>query len=162
MGRAAEQLKDFPVWTTIFMLHGVAELALGAMKLQGYYNFEKGEVIRDLKDLKDGDKKNKMYVEQRVKLMQYTRYHGLSRMALGLIAILAVAFDGVEGTSVTGGLLPLGLGFTFWHGSAALVVIVHLSTYPDHAKITGTFFVHLLLAAGFAAFCVYGTGAKIV
>ena len=96
MGRAAEQLKDFPVWTTIFMLHGVAELALGAMKLQGYYNFEKGEVIRDLKDLKDGDKKNKMYVEQRVKLMQYTRYHGLSRMALGLIAILAVAFDGVE------------------------------------------------------------------
>ena len=142
------------------MLHGITEMALGAAKLQGYYNFEKREVIRDLNDLKD--KKNKVFVEQRVKLMQYTRYHALSRIGMALIAIFAVAFDGVEGTSVTGGLLPMGLGFAFWHFGAALVVIVHLSSYPDHAKITGAFFVHLLLAAGFTAFCVYGTGAKIV
>ena len=100
-------------------------------------------------------------MEERIKLMQYTRYHGLSRMALGFIGLFAVVFDGVEGVQSTGGLLALGLGFAFWHASACLVVVVHLSSYPDHATLTSTFFIHLLLAVGFGAFCLYGKGAIV-
>jgi hypothetical protein len=148
-------------WTILFLTHGILELVLGCLKLKGYYSFEKRDVLHDLKDIAEKNEKNRSYVEQRVKLMQYTRYHALSRMSLALIAFAAVAMNGVDGRSKsTGGLLPLGLGFCFWHGSASLVVIVHLLTYPDHAKISGAFFIHVLLTFGFAAFCIFGPGGK--
>jgi hypothetical protein len=159
MGRALEQLKDFPVWTALFLAHSISELVLGSFKLRGYYLFEKKEVLLDLNDI--DNKKNKRYVENRIKLMQYTRYHALSRMTLGFIGLFAVSFDGVDGQTSSGGLLSLGLGFAFWHSAACLVVIVHLSSYPEHAFITKSFFLHFILAAGFLCFCLYGKGAVL-
>ena len=159
MGRAFNQLQHFPVWTVLFLIHSTMEFILGASKLRGYFTFEKRDVLQDLQDLRN--KKNKRYVENRIRLMQYTRYHALSRITLALIGLFAVAFDGVDGETGNGGLLALGLGFAFWHSAACLVVIVHLSSYPDHARMTSTFFLHFFLALGFGAFCLYGKGAVI-
>ena len=95
MGRAFNQLQHFPVWTVLFLIHSTTEFILGASKLRGYFTFEKRDVLQDLQDLRN--KKNKRYVENRIRLMQYTRYHALSRITLALIGLFAVAFDGVDG-----------------------------------------------------------------
>ena len=137
-------------------------MSLGCLKLKGYYSFEKTNVLLDMKDLVKNEKKNKIFIEQRIMLMQYTRYHALSRITLAFIGLSTLAMNGVEEDSTSKeGIFPIGLGFAFWHGAASLVVVVHLSSYPIHAKMSGGFFLHAILAIGFTLFCIYGPAGEI-
>ena len=141
MGRGVESFSAFVranVWTFVFFLHTVAEILLGMNKLRGHYKFEAMSYNADLKS-KKGSKRR----AQRVKLIQYTTYHGLARMSLGLLGACIFVFG------VDSNLRTISLVLAFWHTSASIVPIVNLSRYEDVAKIPPTFLLHAFLGLCF-------------
>ena len=86
MGRSLEHFSRFTsrhIWTCLFLVHTLTEVFLGAAKLRGFYKFERAAHDKDLK-AKAGSRRKR----DRVKLVQYTTYHGLARVALGLLLSL--------------------------------------------------------------------------
>ena len=156
MGRFAAQLEHALAtyyWPAGFLLHALLELSLGGAKLlHGRYKFEARQCVADLKARGKGNAAARR--ADRVKLMQYTRYHGLARIALALLGGLALW--GADATH-TG----TACACAFWHGGAALVQVVHLSTYPDVAKASPTLLLHALLALFFVHFCLTSDGTLV-
>jgi hypothetical protein len=126
-------------WTCLFLLHAASELALGAAKLRGFYKFERAAHAKDLQ-AKAGSRRKR----DRVKLVQYTMYHGAARVALGLVGLGMFAFG--PGSD----LRAVALALAFWHLAAATVPVVNMSRYPDSAALTPTFALHAALGVGFA------------
>ena len=117
----------------------MTEVFLGAAKLRGFYKFERAAHDKDLK-AKAGSRRKR----DRVKLVQYTTYHGLARVALGLLGAGVFLFGaGSE-------LRPVALALAFWHLAATVVPVVNMSRYPESAALTPTFALHAVLGIGFA------------
>ena len=142
MGRAMEHFSGFVsrnVWTAVFFLHTVSELALGASKVRGFYKFERAAAARDLQAKRGSQRKR-----ERVKLIQYAMYHGLSRVSLGMLG------GGVFAFGVDSELRIISAVLAFWHIAAAVVPVVNLSRYPESASLTPTFVLHAALGVCFA------------
>ncbi len=150
MGRFAAQLEHASAtyyWPAGFLLHALLELFLGGRKvLAGRYAFEARQCAADLRAKGNAAAARRA---DRVKLMQYARYHGLARVALALLGGLALW--GADATHTA-----TACACAFWHGGAALVQVVHLSTYPDVATASPTLLPHALLALFFVHYCLAG------
>ena len=142
MGRGIKSFSAFVqanIWTFVFFLHTVSELLLGINKLRGHYKFEAKSYKADLKSKKGSQRR-----AQRVKLIQYTTYHGLARMSLGLLGACVFVFG------VDSDLRSIAFVLAFWHTAASIVPIVNLSKYGDVAKTSPTFLLHAFLGLSFA------------
>ena len=143
--------------TAVLLIHTLSEALLGGRKLKGWYAFEKDIARRDLEKRGDGSVARK----QRVKLMQYTRYHAASRLSLALLGALPLvkSWNASDSENLQGSvaasdeiLLPLA----FWHVLATAIQVWGISM--DGATPTPTFWLHFALAAAFV-YWIYVAGS---
>lgn len=108
--------------------HVISELFLGGRKLSGKYAIQQ-----------DGKQsKRSALIESR--LTQYTRFHGLARVSLAILAFLTILQPSNSSVHALTACAMFQCGAAFFQLYAKL--------FEQAPKLSATFFLHLLIGAG--------------